>query len=240
MRIVAISLIGMFWAGLLISCTPQQPSNQSPVAAIEASVTSGEAPLTVVLSGARSYDPDGTITRYEWDLGNGDKSSGVSVTHIYQQSATFTVGLSVTDDKGATASATISITVAKASCPRDSTSNGQLRLAVRSISVASELGIWQPSEGNRFLIVDVSIESLADDQLANALLFKIEEEDGTAHDISIATASLPKPFESVTLDRGQKTGGQLAFEVGLSVRQVKLHYKPLLTGQKMKLCLSVP
>lgn len=217
-----------------------EPTNQSPVAVIDASATNGEAPLTVTFNGSRSSDPDGTIVDYRWDLGDGNTKNGVSVTHTYSQAGAFTVRLTVTDDQGASGEAIISITARKPDCPRDSTDNGKLRLTLRSVSVADEIEIWKPDEGNRFVIIDVMMEALADNQLANPFLFKLEEEDGTVHTFSIASGALPRAFESATLDRGQKTGGQIAFEVRLQARQLRLHYEPLFDSNKMKLCFSIP
>ena len=42
--------------------------NQSPVAVASAPVTTGYAPLTVNSSSAGSYDPDGTVAAYAWNL----------------------------------------------------------------------------------------------------------------------------------------------------------------------------
>ncbi len=64
-------------------------------------------PNTAVLEGekitfdaSKSYDNDGYITSYNWDMGNGEKLNGKSVTYSYSKSSTYTVTLSVTDDKG--------------------------------------------------------------------------------------------------------------------------------------------
>lgn len=217
-----------------------EPTNQSPVAVIDASVTNGEAPLTVTFNGSRSSDPDGTIVDYRWDLGDGSTKNGVFMTHTYSQAGAFTVKLTVTDDRGATGEAAAYITARKSDCPKDSTDNRKLRIILQSVSVADEIEIWKPDEGNRFVIVDVMMEALADNQLANPFLFKVEEEDGTVHTFSIASGALSKSFESATLDRGQKTGGQIAFEVRLQARQLKLHYEPLFDSNKMKLCFSIP
>jgi hypothetical protein len=57
-----------------------------------------------------SYDPDGTITSYEWDFGDGTTDSGGTVTHEFT-TGTYTVTLTVTDDDGATDSDTVVVTV---------------------------------------------------------------------------------------------------------------------------------
>lgn len=236
---IYLTLLSCFSLLFLAGCATE-PTNQSPIAIIDVSATNGEAPLTVTFSGSRSSDPDGTIVDYRWDLGDGNTKNGVSVTHTYSQAGAFTVKLTVTDNQGASGEATTSITVRQPDCPRDSASNGKLRLTLRSVSVADEIEIWKPDEGNRFVIIDVMMEALADNQLANPFLFKLEEEDGTVHTFSIASSALPRAFESVTLDRGQKTGGQIAFEARLQARQLKLHYEPLFDSNKIKICFSIP
>lgn len=71
----------------------------------------GPAPLTVGLDASGSLDPDGAITRYEWDFGDGQRDVGVSVRHEYTEPGVYTVTLTVTDDDGATAETTLPIRV---------------------------------------------------------------------------------------------------------------------------------
>ena len=85
---------------------------QPPVARITASTTSGVAALTVQLDGTSSRDPDGgSITRYEWSLGDGRRSFASRPRHVYNDPGAYTVTLRVTDDEGATATRSIRITV---------------------------------------------------------------------------------------------------------------------------------
>jgi PKD repeat protein len=55
--------------------------------------------------------PGRTITDYDWNFGDGGTASGVSVTHAFTSSGTFTVVLSVTDDTQQTATFTKSVVV---------------------------------------------------------------------------------------------------------------------------------
>jgi len=69
------------------------------------------------LSASFSYDPDGAIVSYEWDFGDGTSDTGVTVSHTYSSYHwngsyyPFSVGLTVTDDRGATNSTSISVVV---------------------------------------------------------------------------------------------------------------------------------
>ena len=68
--------------------------------------------VSIVFSGSGSSDPDGTIASYAWSFGDGTTGTGVLVTHTYATAGSYTVRLTVTDDKGATGSDTATVTVA--------------------------------------------------------------------------------------------------------------------------------
>jgi PKD repeat protein len=68
----------------------------------------------VLFDGSDSADPDGAITSWTWDFGDGEQASGVNVRHRYRDSGRFPVTLTVTDDTkldNNTATATIMATV---------------------------------------------------------------------------------------------------------------------------------
>ena len=96
-----------------VTITVSSPDNQPPTAAISADITSGDAPLMVNLSGAGSSDPDGSVTSYEWDFGDGAAGSGTQVQHTYTDPGTFTVYLKVTDDDSATGTDSLKIIVSE-------------------------------------------------------------------------------------------------------------------------------
>ncbi|MGR3678947.1 MAG: PKD domain-containing protein [Paracoccaceae bacterium] len=56
----------------------------------------------IFVSGAASYDVDGGIADYIWDMGDGTIIEGPNVSHAYQSSGLFTVRLTVVDDSGVT------------------------------------------------------------------------------------------------------------------------------------------
>jgi hypothetical protein len=58
-----------------------------------------------------SRDPDGTITSYEWNFGDGQVGTGVRVTHRYATPGVKAPTLRVTDNQGATGQATRLLTV---------------------------------------------------------------------------------------------------------------------------------
>jgi hypothetical protein len=91
------------------------PRNAPPRASLTARPVRGRTPLRVAFTGAGT-DSDGTITRYEWNFGDGVSSTLRSPTHTYRLPAghrrfSYTATLTVTDNRGATASARATITV---------------------------------------------------------------------------------------------------------------------------------
>ena len=58
----------------------------------------------------RLLDPDGSIACYAWTFGDGGTGSGATASHTYTTAGTFTATLKVTDNLGATGTATTTIT----------------------------------------------------------------------------------------------------------------------------------
>ncbi|NIR50069.1 PKD domain-containing protein [candidate division KSB1 bacterium] len=85
--------------------------NQPPTAVASANPTNGIAPLLVNFTGSSSFDPDGVITSFDWDFGDGGTSTEADPTHTYQNPGTYTATLTVTDDDGATDTDQVTITV---------------------------------------------------------------------------------------------------------------------------------
>jgi PKD repeat protein len=83
--------------------------NILPVAIASATPNSGYAPLVVTLSGATSYDTDGSIASYVWNFGDGTTGSGATVQHTYTGVGSYTATLTVTDNRGGTATTTVGI-----------------------------------------------------------------------------------------------------------------------------------
>ena len=88
-------------------------TNHPPIAAIDATPTSGPTPLTVAFDGSGSTDPDpGDTLTFSWDLdGNGAFGDAVLATasQTYTVNALYTVALRVTDSHGLSATTTTTI-----------------------------------------------------------------------------------------------------------------------------------
>ncbi len=102
-------------AGLSSSRTIQisatQTANQAPVAIAATSATSGYAPLAINFTGANSYDPDGSISSYQWSFGNGATSNQANASYAYTTPGTYNATLTITDNRGASSSNSVVINV---------------------------------------------------------------------------------------------------------------------------------
>ena len=116
----------------IVSVTVNEPPNSPPVAAIGSSGTGGQAPYTVNFDGTGSSDPDGSIVSYAWDFGNDRTASTATGSATYTQPGTYTVSLTVTDNRGATGTATREIVVTGAP-------NVAPNAVIRTVSVAGTI-----------------------------------------------------------------------------------------------------
>lgn len=82
------------------------PGNQAPTASFTVAVSGLTANFT-----DRSTDSDGTIASRSWNFGDGTTSTATNPSKTYTAAGTYTVKLTVTDNKGATSTATQSIAV---------------------------------------------------------------------------------------------------------------------------------
>jgi PKD repeat protein len=90
-----------------VTVAPTPPANTAPTA----SFTSTTAGLRVDVDGSGSTDADGTVASYAWTFGDGTTATGATANRTYAAAGTYDVRLTVTDDDGATASVTRSVTV---------------------------------------------------------------------------------------------------------------------------------
>ncbi len=98
-------------AGATDTLTITVLANQPPQASFTVSPTSGPAPLSVNMDASASTDNDGAISSYAWDYGDGSSGSGVTSSHTYPDAGSYIITLTLTDDDGATANSSDTITV---------------------------------------------------------------------------------------------------------------------------------
>lgn len=92
------------------------PPNQPPLVTFSFTPANPKVNEPITFDASGSTD-DGEIVRYFWEFGDGETAQGQTVTHTYRAAGTFTVKLTLTDDRGAKNSLTRSITIAEVSTP---------------------------------------------------------------------------------------------------------------------------
>jgi len=97
---------GTFTDSFLLA-PPDTSTNNPPLAFFSENCSD----LACAFNGAMSSDTDGTIESYAWTFGDGATDTGMSPSHTYAAPGTYTVGLTVTDDDGATAVTSHSVAV---------------------------------------------------------------------------------------------------------------------------------
>ncbi len=95
--------------------------NEPPVARFTADPEQPQTGQWVEFDASESFDPDGSIVRYQWDIGDdgtvdGDRSDPLHF-HRFSASGTYTVRLIVTDDEGATGETTRTVRVGAVNRP---------------------------------------------------------------------------------------------------------------------------
>ena len=106
--IIAESRIATNWTSFRIG---QQPTNQAPNAAFSVSNLNPTVGTSVRFDASASYDPDGSIARYEWSFGDGSIATGRTINHTYRSAGSYNVTLTVTDNRGATSAVSRTINV---------------------------------------------------------------------------------------------------------------------------------
>lgn len=86
-------------------------ANQPPVANLSVASPQGVAPLAESVSLAASSDSDGSIAAYAIDFGDGTAANAATASHTYNAPGSYTIRGTVTDDLGATATTSATITV---------------------------------------------------------------------------------------------------------------------------------
>ncbi|GAB3129650.1 lamin tail domain-containing protein [Glaciibacter psychrotolerans] len=128
--------------------TPDGPANAAPIAAMTATVTG----LAVVVDGSTSRDPDGSIRSYAWNFGDNSTGSGVSASHSYAAAGTYTISLTVTDNRGATGTASRAVTVTAPSGVW--AADSFTRTITGGFGTADAGGVWTTSDPASAFAVD--------------------------------------------------------------------------------------
>lgn len=129
------SLTGSWSAATVVNQPPVASTTGTTPAPSTTGSISGTAPLTVNFVGANSSDPDGIVASYLWDFGDGTTSILANVSKVYQTVGNYTVKLTVTDNSGASATATLIVAVGAVPPPT----------TTKSVNVSSIVMSWVKS-----------------------------------------------------------------------------------------------
>ena len=93
--------------------------NTPPTAEFGVYPGTGIYPVDITFDGSDSTDPDGSIVQYSWNFGDGGRASGRVVTHTFNTWGTFSVRLTVLDDRGASGSRARTVEILRLFQPLD-------------------------------------------------------------------------------------------------------------------------
>jgi PKD repeat protein len=96
---------------------PWTVANSAPVAKLSVTPAFGIAPMTISASTSGSSDPDGSIGSTAIDFGDGTVVNAATASHVYSAPGDYTLKATVTDNQGASSSATATVSVSAHAAP---------------------------------------------------------------------------------------------------------------------------
>jgi PKD repeat protein len=94
------------------------PPNGTPVPSFTYAPSTPITKMDVTFDASLSTDSDGRIVTYAWNFGDGSTGDGAVVKHDFKNLGTYVVTLTVTDDRGQSASLSKSVAVAPTAEPK--------------------------------------------------------------------------------------------------------------------------
>ncbi|MFC1786832.1 NosD domain-containing protein, partial [Halobacteriota archaeon] len=94
---------------------------QQPVASFTYAPENPTVNQVTTFNASSSYDPDGNITNYEWNFGDGTSGSGMITTHSYSSAGEYPATLIITDNSSTLNSTTKIITIPDTTPPESIT-----------------------------------------------------------------------------------------------------------------------
>jgi len=170
--------------------------NTPPVANASASETSGFVGMYISFNGSLSYDPDedGHIDSWGWDFGDGETGEGETTVHLYFEAGIFNVTLTVTDNKGATGTDIINVTIVKGNNP------------------PTKPKVTGPESGHKNTVYEYTANSTDEDNDTISYIFNWDDEDTTTTDyLPIGTIT--------TQSHSWTTAGRYTIEVQVTDNQ---------------------
>jgi PKD repeat protein len=145
--------------------TVEAQGNSVPVASFTTKVKSKK----VSVDASKSTDYDGKVTGYRWTFGDGSTSTKAKTSHSYSGTGSYPVKLTVTDDHGATGSASKNVLIGKA------LASDAFTRTVSGWGSADKGGSWRTDPTSAFAVADGTGELTLSDagEGASAVLPKV-------------------------------------------------------------------
>jgi hypothetical protein len=128
------------WGNYVYNYITVNIQQQNPIANAGGPYSGNEgSPIT--LDGSGSFDPDGTIVLYEWDLDNDgsyDDATGVNPVYTWNDDYSGIIGLRVTDNYGGTGTATTTATINNVAPVAGASNNGPVNEGSPATITASQ------------------------------------------------------------------------------------------------------
>lgn len=192
-----------------LQITVIQPHNMPPMAKASADPTRGTAPLTVTFYGFGT-DTDGAVVSYQWDFGDTGTERVSQIRdpiHTFSEEGIYTVILTIYDNRGATSTDAVTITV----YPSYSTAN----FAIEEVTMTDTLEITVDSapsplvetlHSSTIVIISLSIAHQDDSYLKISPMYLLDDQDNkyTAKENTIYINGSLYPLEYLALiDAGE-------------------------------------
>lgn len=163
-----------------LQITVIQPHNMPPVARAAADTIRGTAPLTVAFYGFGT-DTDGAVVTYQWNFGDTSTERVSQLrdpVHTFSEEGTYTVTLTVYDNRGATSTDAVTITV----YPPQSTVN----IAIEEVTITDTVEITVDStlsplvetlHTSNLVIISLSIANQDNGYLRISPMYLLDDQD---------------------------------------------------------------
>jgi photosystem II stability/assembly factor-like uncharacterized protein len=132
-------------AGVFAISGDQVPNNVPPAAAF----TFACSQFTCTFDGSGSADPDGTISSYVWNFGDGWVGLGTTVSHSYAAAGAYSASLTVSDNDGAANAQTSTVVINQPGIhvgDLDGTSMNQQKTWMASVMITVHDDVHNPIE----------------------------------------------------------------------------------------------
>ncbi|MFH0816091.1 MAG: PKD domain-containing protein [Methanobacteriota archaeon] len=128
-----------------VSCAVNVTGTRTPVAVPKPAIQEKALEEAAIFDGTLSYDPDGPISSYLWNFGDGSSASGAVQAHYYQSPGDYTATLTVEDSDGFLGISECLVKITDATPP-----------AISDVNVASA----HPNDRDRLTIYCIALDNV--------------------------------------------------------------------------------